>query len=362
MFYSRSQVAKLFTSDSKNPLSVSNVTVLEKLRVIPPAEKNKVDQRRVQGWNSQDLPLIGPQLGYLTKPNGPLVYSFFVTKGGVLKTALALNLARMAALHGIRTCVIGLDMQCDLSTALGHMDEFEVDDLDSALRWIEETRGLYDLFSGRSELRDIILPTDLPTLFYIPETPELVALEQNLLLRPRREQWLQEVVLTPLKKQFDLIVLDCSPNWNQLITNALIGSDVLVSPLECKINNFRNLKMFRTFIHQVKKDLNLHFRHFYIPTRLNLSRTLSRDIFGWYNEEIPECLKMAIRDCAQGEEATALHLSLPEYHPGSTAALEIASFLRSIWVPNLEKDKKSQRRPESSSQTGFDSRSLDTPV
>ncbi|MCB0385576.1 MAG: AAA family ATPase [Bdellovibrionales bacterium] len=335
MFYSRAQITKLFSCEENSLLSTQDLLKGEKKGVLPRARRNDQDERRVRGWGSENLHSIGKSLGYLKAvEDGPLIYSFFVTKGGVLKTALALNLARMAANHGIKTCVVGLDMQCDVTTALGHMEDADTDDLDSALRWMEETRGLYDVFAGRAEVKETVLPTDLPHLFYIPETPELVALEQGLLHRPRREYWLQETVIGPLKKDFDLIVFDCSPNWNQLITNALVASDVLVSPLECKINNFRNFKMFRNFVDQVKKDLRLGFRHIYIPTRLTLSRRLSRDIKDWYLDNVEECLPMAIRDHTQGEEATAMHLSVPEYAPGTPAGCEMNQFLEAIWLPN----------------------------
>lgn len=339
MFYSRAQVTKLFSCDDQSLLTTQNLLDGEKRKLFPRARRNDQDERRVLGWASEDLHSLGKHLGFFQPlTDGPLVYSFFVTKGGVLKTALALNLARMAALQGLRTCVIGLDMQCDVTTALGHLADLESDDLEAAVHWMEKTRGLYDVFAGRAEVKQTVLKTDLPNLFYIPETPELVALEQGLLHRPRREYWLQETVIRPLANQFDLIVIDCSPNWNQLITNALVASDVLVSPLECKINNFRNFKMFRNFIFQVRQDLRLDFRHFYIPTRLTTTRRLSRDIFEWYQANVPECLPLAIRDHTQGEEATALHLAVPEYAPGAPAGLEMNRFLKAIWLPNLLTD------------------------
>ncbi|MCC7403767.1 MAG: AAA family ATPase [Bdellovibrionales bacterium] len=346
MFYSRAQITKLFSVDEHSLVSTQDLMDGEKQKLYPKARRNDQDDRRVLGWASEDLHALGRQFGFLRPASdGPLVYSFFVTKGGVLKTALALNLARMCALHGLRTCVVGLDMQCDITTALGHLSELESDDLEAAVRWMEQTRGLYDVFAGRLEVKQAILETDLPNLFYIPETPELVALEQGLLHRPRREYWLQETVIKPLAQQFEVIVLDCSPNWNQLITNALVASDVLISPLECKINNFRNFKMFRNFITQVRQDLRLNFRQFYIPTRLTTSRRLSRDIFEWYQTNVAECLPLAIKDHTQGEEATAMHLAVPEYAPGTPAALEMNQFLRAIWLPNLLTDAP-QPKPE----------------
>jgi hypothetical protein len=94
-------------------------------------------------------------------------------------------------------------------------------------------------------------------------------------------------------------------------------------------------------LHRIQRDLLLNFRQFYVPTRLNFSRRLSRDIFEWYLKHIPDCLNFAIREHSQGEEATAMHLSVPEYQPGSAASLEMNQFIKSIWLPNLSADKTS---------------------
>lgn len=54
---------------------------------------------------------LSQEVGSLKNPTRPLVMSVFVTKGGVLKTTMSLNIARLLALHGVKTLVIGLDLQ-----------------------------------------------------------------------------------------------------------------------------------------------------------------------------------------------------------------------------------------------------------
>lgn len=289
--------------------------------------------RQLKSWTLNELPQVGEVLGFLERPGQPICLSVFVTKGGVLKTSLTLNLARMTALHNLRTCVVGLDMQGDISSALG--SELEVDDQDdlhSALARLNAQQGLSDFYSGKAALKDIILETDIPTLHYIPETPELVSLDQSLINKNRREYWLKENVVDVLKETYDVVILDCSPNWNRLITNALIACDVLLSPLECKINNYRNLQTFRALMQEFRQDLRVDFSHFFLPTRLSPARKLSVEIYNWYRGHLPNCLETAIRDSVQGEEAVAMRLSLPEYSPSSTAAEEMRTLLKEVWA------------------------------
>ena len=299
---------------------------------LPAFTRSAADNRLLKSWSLQDLPAVGEQIGFMKRPARPLAVSLFVTKGGVLKSSLTLNFARLAALHGIHTCVVGLDMQGDITSALNFEDLNDEDvSLADALRRAGELRGLTDVFLGQSTLDQVVQKSDLPTLSYIPETPELVALDQSLVNRNRREYWLRDVVIKPLKEQFDLVIMDCSPNWNRLITNALVASDVLISPLECKINNFRNFKTFRALLQEFRSEMGTEFRQVFVPTRLIPARKLSREIHDWYHRELTECTATAIRESLQGEEATAMRVSVPEYAPTSVAADEMRQLIREVW-------------------------------
>lgn len=302
-----------------------------------PADGTTVSPTR-KSYPVETLSDLGQEVGFLKKPSKPIAASIFVTKGGVLKTTLTLNLARMAALHGLKVCVVGLDMQGDITQTLGNEGPDENESLEEALRTLNSLKGLSDLFIGQATLEEILVKTEIPNLSYIPETPELVALDQSLLSRNRREYWLKENVIEPLKAKFDLILMDCSPNWNRLINNALVASDVLISPIESKINNFRNLRTFRALISEFRRDMRLDFKHTFVPTRVVASRRLSREIFDWYRENLdtPDalppslCTSRSIRESIHGEEAMALRLSIPEHAPNSVAAAEIRLLLAEI--------------------------------
>ena len=308
---------------------------------FPAFAKRPQDNRTLKSWSTAEIPILGEIVGFMKKPECPLAVSLFVTKGGVLKTSLTLNLARMAALHNIRTCVVGLDMQGDVTTALS-ADEVQDDStsFDDALARMNSLRGLPDLFAGSCTIEDLLQSTDIPTLSYIAETPELVALDQSLMNRNRREYWLEEKVIAPLKQKFDLILIDCSPNWNRLITNALVAADVLISPLECKINNFRNFKAFKILLDDFKDDVRTEFTQIFVPTRLSHHRKLSQEIYQWYRANLPDCTLGAIRESSQGEEATAMKISISEFAPNSVAADEMRTLVEEIWIQILRQSVK----------------------
>ncbi len=348
--FSIQKILNVFGSSAPRATVVS----AENAGLIPPAERRSTGSVRVRQWDVADVPKIGARYGFLKKPLSPVVVAVFTTKGGVLKTTLSLNIARMAALHDIKTAVVGLDLQGDITNALGFESDVSDDDsIDEAMEELDEQRGLNDIFAGDAEIEDVMTPTDLPTLSAIPETPELAILERSLVNELAREGWLKTHVTDKLKKDYDLIILDCGPSWNLLVTNAIAACDVLISPLECKINNFRNLKVFRSFTDSFREKLKLDFEQIFIPTRLTSTRKLSTAIRAWYMSNLSGCTNLAIRESTAGEESVAAQLSLPEYAPKSIPADEMRELLVEIWsrFPKADaKQKKRKIRPEKQSR------------
>ena len=320
--------------------------------LIPKIQKFRKKAILQKGWKREDIPIIGEKTGLFPKFSSPVAICVFTTKGGVLKSTLSLNIARIASMHNLRSCVVGLDIQGDITTALGYDSDLEKkDDLKEIINRLDQTKGLSDFFNNHTNLDDIIYSTDLPSLFLIPETPELVALNDSLSNINRREFWLAEKVISPLKQHFDLIVMDCSPNWNKLTTNALVACDVLVSPLECKINNFRNFRVFRSFLDEFKRDMHLDFSSIFVPTRFSANRKLGLEIKEWYQTNLPECTRSGIRESVAGEEATALYRSIIEHVPRRRESLEMRELLGEIWDRT---DEHLQKRNNNHRQTvGF---------
>jgi chromosome partitioning protein len=297
---------------------------------LPVAKRIGKSGKRV--WSYDDIPIFGERYGFLKKPDRPSVITLFATKGGILKTTLAVNIARMAALHNIKTLVIGLDMQCDLTSDLGYgADISENDSLDEALQKLGTVFGLYDFSQKRLSLEDLIEVSDIPTLHFIPETPALTQLDRDIGSMDFREHWLDKEVITPLKSKYDLIVIDCSPNWNNLITNALIASDLIISPLECKIKHFRNYPYFKVHIEAFLKKTGMRAKHLYVATKHVQAKKLSKDIKNWYLKNVPNCLATTIRESARAEEACAKFLSVPEHVPSDTVAQEMREFVGEVW-------------------------------
>ena len=158
-------------------LTASRQTLLnaEASGTIPTAKRIPRGKTSIRVWSLEDLPAIGGKYGFLKKLNEKLILAVYTAKGGVLKTTLSYNLARIIALHGMKVLVIGLDSQGSITDlALRPLSQLE------NLEELDRHRGLYNFFLGELTLDEIIVKTALPTLDVIPETPSLVLLDRKI--------------------------------------------------------------------------------------------------------------------------------------------------------------------------------------
>jgi len=319
--YTYEKIARIFDSEV-NKTTFYNA--FEKGEIPEPIieARGKVKARV---WPLESLPLIGNKFGFLKKDGSNKTFlndlpcgviTSYARKGGVLKSTIAFNTARIAALHGIKTCIVGLDSQCDITRMLGHYDDIEqLETLEDVSLALESKIGLYELFEGKVQLEEIILPTDLPSLFFIPETDKIEYLTDKLESAHRREYWLEENVISKLRNHFDLIVIDCSPTSGRLIANAIYSSDLILSPIECSINNYRNYKSFEAYLDRTLYSLQKEFTDVVaVPTKKK-NNGLSKDIYEHYIANIPHSVKEAIPLSSAMEDAVAMKVSVIELAP-----------------------------------------------
>jgi chromosome partitioning protein len=138
-------------------------------------------------------------------------------KGGVGKTTTAVNLAASLALAGEAILIVDTDPQGNSTSALG----------------VEPDEGLYDVYTGKRRLAEIVRPTAVEGLSIIPSALDLVAVEIELVQAPGREQILKRE-LAAIRDHYRYIYLDCPPALGLLTLNALVAADSLLVPVQCE--------------------------------------------------------------------------------------------------------------------------------
>ncbi len=169
-------------------------------------------------------------------------------KGGVGKTTTAVNLAASVAAAERKTLLLDLDPQGNASSGVG-------------IRPRTVDRSIYDCLVGRATLKEILLPTEIPSLFVAPATQDLVAAELELVDDPERSSHIKSV-LRELDQEkdgahaFEYVFIDCPPSLGILTVNALAAADRVIVPLQCEYYALEGLTHLMATIDRVKNGMN----------------------------------------------------------------------------------------------------------
>ena len=282
-------------------------------------------------WDYGQIAYIGERYGFLKKPTKPTVITVFSTKGGILKSTLTLNIARIHALHNIKTIVIDLDPQADTTRNLGlDISEENVESLEQVDEMQSKIKSLYNYFQKQEKLKNIILNTDIPKLDLIPSSSAIIPLMEILNSEARREYQFKNKIVNPLKRLgYELIIFDNAPSWSVFATNSITASDVLICPLECKIAHYRNASEFIQYLDRFLTTMEIQQKvtKVFVPVKTSGIRKLAMQIKQHFHQNIKNCSHSSIRESVSGEESIALKKSILEHEHRSTLAEDMREFL-----------------------------------
>ncbi|HQY94614.1 MAG: AAA family ATPase [Caldilinea sp.] len=144
------------------------------------------------------------------------IIALYSNKGGVGKTAAAVNLAYLAAESGASTLL------CDLDAQGSSTFYFRVQ---PGIK--RKARGLV---KENKKVFDSIKATDYPSLDLLPADFSHRRLDIEYAERKKPTERLAKA-LEPLRSAYDYLILDCPPTINLLAENIFTTTDVLLAPI-----------------------------------------------------------------------------------------------------------------------------------
>jgi cellulose biosynthesis protein BcsQ len=156
-------------------------------------------------------------------------------KGGVGKTATAVNLSYLAAMQGSRTLIWDLDPQAATSYYFRVKPRIK--------------GGGKNLVEGKSDLDEAIRGTDYEYLDLLPA--DFSYRDMDIILEHTKQPTRRlHKLLKPLAEDYDYIFLDCPPSISSASESVFAAADVLLVPTIPTTLSLRTFKQIRKFFKQ----------------------------------------------------------------------------------------------------------------
>jgi len=228
-------------------------------------------------------------------------------KGGVGKTAVAINIAGALNQRGRDVLFVDLDPQGNATENLGMRERYD-----------DDPPSLFDVLSDpgtRDRVTEIVV--EHPELDLVPSNIDMTAVEPELTLSRRSGQQL-DLALEHVTDDadYDYVIIDCPPFLGNLMDNALYAAQNTVIPALAETTSKRAFELLYDHIDALETDYDIRIRECgVVVNRIDVRKSQANEMIDWIETAFDDTPVWKVRDRASIQRALTDGASLFEAAP-----------------------------------------------
>jgi chromosome partitioning protein len=226
-------------------------------------------------------------------------------KGGVGKTAIAINIAGALNRRGMDVLFVDLDPQGNATENLGMRAAYD-----------EDPPSLFDVLSDaeqRERITDIV--REHREMDLIASNIDMTAIEPELTLSRRSGQQL-DLALEHVEDEYDYVLIDCPPFLGNLMDNALYAAQHTLIPALAETTSKRAFELLYDHIGALETDYGIEIQDCgVIINRIDVRKTQAQEMIAWIEDAFDDTPVWQVRERASIQRALSNGVSLFEEDP-----------------------------------------------